>query len=292
MKMKRFLCLTLLMTLVAVCLPAAAEEQMTMRAYCGICEQQTTFVFLKWGDYNNGHIAMMRCSNCKKRDAANWNTAGEHICSSSGKCSVCGDIYMKKDALHDMVSYAGKAATCTEAGWEEYETCTRCGWTTYKESPALNHDYQEKEIIKPTCEKDGYTLYACTLCGDSYTENPMKKLYHWYGEWTSDDNGVQSAVCRRDGCENIGKSECQMFDFLVDGEVLRFCPVCGAMENGERLELIENASAEAMTESLPMGEVVVRTNKTYLSLAFEYAGECTMPTGWCGSRYPLSYWKV
>lgn len=71
-----------------------------------------------------------------------------------------------------------------------------------------------------------------------------------------------------------------MFDFLVDGEVLRFCPVCGEVENGERLELIENTSADAMTESLPMGEVVVRTNKTYLSLAFEYVGECTtIPTG-------------
>lgn len=70
-----------------------------------------------------------------------------------------------------------------------------------------------------------------------------------------------------------------MLEYLIDGEVLRFCPVCGKVENGERLEQVENASAVAVTETLPMGEVAVRTNGTYLSLAFEYAGECTAPAG-------------
>lgn len=65
----------------------------------------------------------------------------------------------------------------------------------------------------------------------------------------------------------------------MSGEILRFCPVCGEVENGERLELIENVSAVAVTGELPMGEAVVRMNTEYLTVAFEYAGECTVPTG-------------
>ena len=27
---------------------------------------------------------------------------------------------------HDLIPHAGKAATCTESGWEAYDTCKRC----------------------------------------------------------------------------------------------------------------------------------------------------------------------
>lgn len=166
-----------------------------------------------------------------------------------------------------------------KSGHKAYESCTRCDWTTYKKIPALKHNYQQKEVVEPTCKSGGYTLYACTRCSDTCTKNPTDKLLHWYGEWTADGCGAHSAICRRDDCGHNGKADCQMVDFQMDGETMRFCPVCGELENGERLEWIEDASADAVTEALPQGEVIARSNGAFLSLAFEYAGKCTVPTG-------------
>ena len=182
---------------------------------------------------------------------------------------------------HDLESHEAQAPTCTEIGWDAYETCRRegCTYTTYVELPALEHDYQ-KTVVQPTCEKGGYTRYTCTLCEDTYTENPVKKLLHWYGEWMPNGDGTHSADCRREGCKHTGKTDCQKFEFQVEeNESLIFCPVCGEVENGERLELIEKALAAAVTGKLPAGEVVVRMHDAYMSMAFEYAGKLTAPTG-------------
>ena len=141
------------------------------------------------------------------------------------------------------------------------------------ELPALGHDYQ-KTVVKPTCEKDGYTRFTCTRCQDTYTENSVKKLYHWYGEWNPNGDDTHSANCLRKGCKHIGKTDCQKFEFVTaENESLIFCPVCGEVENGTRLERIEKAMAVAVTEKLPAGELIARMNEAYLSLAFEYAGK-------------------
>lgn len=38
------------------------------------------------------------------------------------------------------------------------------------------HNYVES-IVSPTCQEDGYTLYACE-CGESYKDNPVAKVNH------------------------------------------------------------------------------------------------------------------
>ena len=180
---------------------------------------------------------------------------------------------------HDLEHHEAKAATCTEIGWDAYDTCKNCDYTTYVEIPALGHDYQ-KTVVKPTCEKDGYTRFTCTRCEDTYTENPVKKLYHWFGEWAPNGDNTHSASCLRKGCKHMGKTDCQKFEFVAaENESLIFCPVCGQVENGARLERIEKAMAVAETGKLPAGELIARMNEAYLSLAFEYAGKVTTPTG-------------
>ena len=78
---------------------------------------------------------------------------------------VCGDNYADSyvEALgHDLVHHDGKAATCTEKGWEAYDACSRCDHTTYKEISALGHNY-----------KNG----VCTRCGakDPDYKPPVKE---------------------------------------------------------------------------------------------------------------------
>ena len=198
-------------------------------------------------------------------------------------CSRFGCDYTTRKELpalnHDLEQHDAKAPTCTEIGWNAYETCSRCDHTTYTELPALNHDYQAVTVA-PTCETDGYTVFTCSRCKDSYTADPTDQLGHKFGAWSPNGTGSQSADCLRDGCAHTGSTDCRKFTFrTAEGETLTFCPVCGQAENAAQLEKIEAATAWANSGSLSAEDVTARTNGEYLSVAFETAGSLTQPTG-------------
>ena len=196
-------------------------------------------------------------------------------------CSRCNyTTYAELPALnHALVNHDAKAPTCTEIGWNAYDTCSRCDYTTYAELPALNHDYQTV-TVEPTCETDGYTVFTCSRCKDSYTADPTDKLGHQFGAWSPNGTGSQSADCLRQGCAHTGSTDCRKFTFrTAEGETLTFCPVCGQAENAAQLEKIDAATAWALSGSLSAEDVTARTNGEYLSVAFETAGSLTQPTG-------------
>ena len=216
-----------------------------------------------------------------EQHAAKAPTCTEKGWDAYETCSRC-DYTTRKElpALnHDLEQHAAKAPTCTEIGWDAYETCSRCDYTTYAEVPALNHDYQAV-TVEPTCEADGYTVFTCSRCKDSYTADPTDQLGHQFGAWSPNGTGSQSASCLRDGCAHTGSTDCRKFTFrTAEGETLIFCPVCGQAENAAQLEKIEAATAWANSGSLSAEDVTARTNGEYLSVAFETAGSLTQPTG-------------
>ena len=196
-------------------------------------------------------------------------------------CSRCDyTTYTELPALnHDLVQHEAKAPTCTEIGWNAYKTCSRCDYTTYAELPILGHDYQAV-TVDPTCEADGYTIFTCSRCKDSYTADPTDQLGHQFGAWSPNGTGSQSADCLRQGCAHTGSTDCRKFTFrTAEGETLTFCPVCGQAENAAQLEKIEAATAWTISGSLSAEDVTARTNGEYLSVAFETAGSLTQPTG-------------
>lgn len=272
----------------------------------------------KWSSAGNGtHIRS--CMNyCSEVDTASC-FGGTATCTAKAVCEACGGEYGEKDPNnHDLVQHAAKAPTCTAIGWDAYKTCSRCdyttyaelpalnhalvrhdakaptcteiGWnaydtcsrcdyTTYAELPALNHDYQAV-TVEPTCEADGYTIFTCSRCKDSYTADPTDQLGHQFGAWSPNGTGSQSADCLRQGCAHTGSTDCRKFTFrTAEGETLTFCPVCGQAENAAQLEKIEAATAWANSGSLSAEDVTARTNGEYLSVAFETAGSLTQPTG-------------
>ena len=271
------------------------------KARCSRCYQQ--YGELKehsWGQwkYNaDGH--WRSCTQCSAEEAKIPHSFSEHLKSEATcvspavwlrTCADCGyqcETFGKETNPdnHDLEDHEAKAPTCTEIGWNEYDTCTRCDYTTYVELPALGHDYQ-KTVVQPTCEKGGYTSYTCSRCEDTYTENPVKKLLHWYGEWTPNGDGTHSVDCRREGCKHTGKVECETFEYrllFADAEDYAFelCPVCGEVSDGARLALVTEAVAKA--EHLPQGELVLRLNELQngehiLSVGFEYSGKLTQLT--------------
>ena len=213
--------------------------------------------------------------------AAKAPTCTEPGWNAYSTCKNCDyNTYQELPALnHDLVQHDAQAPTCTEKGWNAYETCSRCDYTTYTELPALNHDYQAV-TVEPTCETDGYTVFTCSRCKDSYTADPTDQLGHQFGAWSPNGTGSQSADCLRQGCAHTGSTDCRKFTFrTAEGETLIFCPVCGQAENAAQLEKIEAATAWANSGSLSAEDVTARTNGEYLSVAFETAGSLTQPTG-------------
>lgn len=233
----------------------------------------------EWSSAGNGTHTRSCTNYCREVDTANC-TGGTATCSAKAVCEVCGGEYGEKDSNnHALEQHAAKAPTCTEPGWDAYETCSRCNHTTYTELPALNHDYQAV-TVEPTCETDGYTVFTCSRCKDSYTADPTDQLGHQFGAWSPNGTGSQSASCLRQGCAHTGSTDCRKFTFrTAEGEALTFCPVCGQAENAAQLEKIEAATAWANSGSLSAEDVTARTNGEYLSVAFETAGSLTQPTG-------------
>ena len=241
-----------------------------------------------WNTYNT-------CSRCNYTTYAELPALNHDLVQHDAKAPTCTGIgwntyntcsrcnyttYAELPALnHDLVQHDAKAPTCTEKGWDAYDTCSRCDHTTYAELPALNHDYQAV-TVDPTCEADGYTVFTCSRCKDSYTADPTDKLGHQFGAWSPNGTGSQSAGCLRQGCVHIGSTDCRKFTFrTAENEALTFCPVCGQAENAAQLEKIDAATAWALSGSLSAEDVTARTNGEYLSVAFETAGSLTQPTG-------------
>ena len=243
----------------------------------------------------NGWDAYETCSRCDYTTYAEQPALNHDFVQHEAKAPTCTEIgwdayktcsrcdyttYAEQPALnHDLVNHDAKAPTCTEIGWNAYDTCSRCDYTTYAELPALNHDYQAV-TVEPTCETDGYTVFTCSRCKDSYTADPTDQLGHQFGAWSPNGTGSQSAGCLRQGCVHTGSTDCRKFTFrTAEGETLTFCPVCGQAENAAQLEKIEAATAWALSGSLSAEDVTARTNGEYLSVAFETAGSLTQPTG-------------
>ena len=255
-------------------------------------------------DDKNHWLSCTVCHEAKTKMGAHWFVQGAvSVCLKSAatcvapavyytNCDYCYhkgtdtyvDPYNGPDPNnHDLVHHDAKAPTCTEIGWNEYDACQRegCDYTTKVEIPAPGHDYTEK-VVKPTCEKVGYTLHTCKKCNDSYKDHQTKTLLHWYGEWTSNGDGTHSATCKRKDCKHVSKTECAIVEFKQDEATRTLCPVCGNVSDGTHLALVEEVTAEG--EHLPYGEPVLRMGETangntLLSVCFEVSGKLTQPKG-------------
>ena len=266
---------------VSVCLKSAATCVAPAVYYtnCDYCYHKGTDTYV---DPNNGpdpnnHDLVHHDAKAPTCTEIGWN--------EYDACQREGCTYTTKVEIpalkHKLVHHDAKAPTCTETGWEEYDTCSRCDYTTKVEIPAPGHDYTEK-VVKPTCEKVGYTLHTCKNCNDSYKDHQTKTLLHWYGEWTSNGDGTHSAACKRKDCKHVSKTECAIVEFKQDEATRTLCPVCGNVSDGAHLALVEEVTAEG--EHLPYGELVLRMGETangntLLSVCFEVSGKLTRPKG-------------
>ena len=247
---------------------------------CTVCHEAKTKVGAHFFVQGNDSSCLKSAATCVSPPVYYTNCA---YCYRKGTDTYVHPWYGPDPNNHDLVHHDAKAPTCTEIGWDEYDACQRegCDYTTKVEIPAPGHDYTEK-VVKPTCEKVGYTLHTCKNCNDSYKDHQTKTLLHWYGEWTSNGDGTHSATCKRKDCKHVGKTECAIVEFKQDEATRTLCPVCGNVSDGIHLALVEEVTAEG--EHLPYGELVLRMGETangntLLSVCFEVSGKLTQPKG-------------
>ena len=144
---------------------------------------------------------------------------------------------------HDLIAHAGKAATCTETGWEDYYTCSRC-------------DYSSEGAAIP-------------------------KRGHWYGEWTANGNGTHAAACRRDGCRDEKTVACE--SIALPSLNVSLCPVCGVVSDGAHLALtdasVKTPGGRAPRGEAVLRLGTLQSGEQLLSVGFEYDGRLSQPTG-------------
>ena len=247
---------------------------------CTVCHEAKTKVGAHFFVQGNDSSCLKSAATCVSPPVYYTNCA---YCYRKGTDTYVHPWYGPDPNNHDLVHHDAKAPTCTEIGWDEYDACQRegCDYTTKVEIPAPGHDYTEK-VVKPTCEKVGYTLHTCKNCHDSYKDQQTKTLLHWYGEWTSNGDGTHSATCKRKDCKHVSKTECAIVEFKQDEATRTLCPVCGNVSDGTHLKLVEEVTAEG--EHLPHGELALRMGEiangnTLLSVCFEVSGKLTRPKG-------------
>ena len=247
---------------------------------CTVCHEAKTKMGAHWFVQGAVSVCLKSAATCVAPAVYYTNC---DYCYHKGTDTYVHPWYGPDPNNHDLVHHDAKAPTCTEIGWNEYDACQRegCTYTTKVEIPAPGHDYTEK-VVKPTCEKGGYTLHTCKNCHDSYKDHQTKTLLHWYGEWTSNGDGTHSAACKRKDCKHVGKTECAIVEFKQAEATRTLCPVCGNVSDSTHLALVEEVTAEG--EHLPYGEPVLRMGETangntLLSVCFEASGKLTQPKG-------------
>jgi len=208
----------------------------------------------------NGYEECARCEYTTYEEipaAHRWAYGGmlkEPSCVEQGimlfLCESCGQgKYELNPAFgHDLRSYAAKPAACGEEGWAAYEACTRCSYTTKNSIAALEHVWDEGEIIKePSCLSDGVKEYSCIRsdCDEKKTETLVAKghnLTYYAG---------RVVTCEEDGCNAYEEcSDCGYTTKVVT-------PRLGHLE-----QTIEGVAATCENEGMTEGKYCTRCNKT------------------------------
>ena len=96
-----------------------------------------------------------------------------------------------------------KEATCTSDGLKK-RVCAYDGYSETEKIDKINHNYK-KNIVEPTCITQGYTVYTCTECGNTYKGDYVATVEHSFKDYkynndaTCTTDGTKTATCEY-GC--------------------------------------------------------------------------------------------
>ena len=120
----------------------------------------------------NGNETEIEGATDRKLSLENLTT-GRYYCRLTYSNAATAGVSMKSDVVTATITeceHSGGEATCTEKA-----KCEICG-AEYGEP--LGHDYVVIKIVEPDYRNEGYSVFECTRCKDSYIGNrvPVKPI--------------------------------------------------------------------------------------------------------------------
>ena len=117
--------------------------------------------------------------------------------STKYTCEVCGFSYTI-DTDEQKHNFSNEFEHDENYHWH---LCVDKGYETITDEK-VEHEFEE-EVVDPTYDNDGYTLYTCSECGYQYTDNTVEHLEHHYSEEYEHDNYRHWKVCIDEGYEDL-----------------------------------------------------------------------------------------
>lgn len=130
-------------------------------------------VAYQWiGIDENGNETEIEGATDRKLSLENLTT-GRYYCRLTYSNATTAGVSMKSDVVTATITeceHSGGEATCTEKA-----KCEICG-AEYGEP--LGHDYVVIKVVEPDYRNEGYSVFECTRCKDSYIGNrvPVKPI--------------------------------------------------------------------------------------------------------------------
>lgn len=120
----------------------------------------------------NGNETEIEGATDRKLSLENLTT-GRYYCRLTYSNATTAGVSMKSDVVTAMITeceHSGGEATCTKKA-----KCEICG-AEYGEP--LGHDYVVIKVVEPDYRNEGYSVFECTRCKDSYIGNrvPVKPI--------------------------------------------------------------------------------------------------------------------
>ncbi|MCD8372969.1 MAG: leucine-rich repeat domain-containing protein [Clostridia bacterium] len=193
--------------------------------YCSACGEELSRTTVEMPATGHDYVATVTSATCIEQGYTTYT------------CSYCDDTYVA-DYVDATGHTSGEtvienyvAATCTSNGsYDLVVYCTVCGEElsrTTEVIPATGHNYIISDTVDPTCTEQGYTVYTCQYCGDTYTSDYAEASGH---SWNSGEI-TTAATCTTDGvltytCEHCGETHTELIaatghtasDWIVDSE--------------------------------------------------------------------------
>lgn len=185
-------------------------------------------------------------------------------------------------------------ATCDKDGVETLY-CIRChgteeGGTQTRLIPHGNvqHDWEFKKTVEPTCTEGGYDLYECKVCHTTKKENITAALDHDFQNYVKDDNPAcqdqtETGTCTRTGC---GKTDTRTISgplsphkfttwtgtgLQVSGQYLYYESTCDTCHTKTKQINIADKKLDELDEALN-GDPLTATNKELENIGILYNG--------------------
>lgn len=153
----------------------------TKLAKCDVCSQ--TYGALVPHSVTKVEAKEPTCTTDGNKEHWTCGSCNKLFSDAEGNTETNAAAVTIKALGHDMTKTEAKAATCTEAGNNEYYTCSRCNKvfedadgkteTTVdaEKINALGHTMTKTEAVAPTCTEGGNNeYYTCSNCGDMFKD--------------------------------------------------------------------------------------------------------------------------